>query len=601
MGPKIGSIKKVSADVLVIGSGLAGLRAAIEARRLGVDVHLIDKSIIGYNSSSRMAGGNLKAAAIRPYSFTAVTPSSPEEHFKDKVLIGEFVCDQTLAEILCYEAPARKQELRDFGALALIGFDRGVDKLYSFPHGLSYMAPLVESANRVGVNMCKRMFPVDLLLDKGQVVGAYCVDLDSGDLVAYVAKATILACGGASEVYKRNDTPVTATGDGYAMAYRAGAQLLDMEFVHFEPFVHAEPDLPMMDRRESRAAWYGTLRNKDGEDFLPRYFKRVGSSKDPFHLQYGVYNPDVRHFVSRAMGLEVHEGRGDEGTVLFDLSTVPEEKWTADRPSEYLKKVLCRGYDTKTKWIHVMPGVVATLGGVLINEHGETTLPGLFAAGEVTGGVHGASRMGGDALTDCVVFGARTGGRAARYALSKTAPTYDPGQLGAPELLNGILSRDPSKSLHPTEVRDKIKQTMWNGVGLIRTEDRMKLAVEELNRVEREDLPLLYADDLPTLRRAVEVQNMLLVAKMTAKAALMRRESRGVHFRYDYPFRDQENWLKNILVRKGTAGEMEFSFRPAKMGRYTAGNFPYDTKVAKAWLGVQEKMSEKFGGVTVSA
>ncbi len=593
--------KEVFTDVLVIGSGLAGLRAAVEARRFGVRVHLIDKSIIGHNSSSRMAGGHLKAAAAYPRSFMSLTPSSPEEHFKDKVLIGEFLCDQRLAEVMCFEGPARKQELKDFGVLALIGVDLGVDKLYSFPHGLSYTAPLVDTISRMGVNVCKRMFPVDLLVESGSVVGAYCVDLDSGDIVVYVAKATVLACGGASEMYKRNDTPVTVTGDGYALAYRAGADLVDVEFIHFEPFVHSEPDLPMMDRREATAAWYGILRNKNGEDFLPNYFKRVGSSKDPFHLQYGAYNPDVRHLVSRAMGLEVYEGRGDKDAVFFDLTTVPDEKWTADRPSGYLKYVLCRGYDTKKQWIHVMPGVVATLGGVVADEDGRTNLLGLFAAGEVTGGVHGAARMGGDALTDCVVFGARAGAEAARFALSTPAPTYTPEQLGGISLLNEILSRDPSKSIHPTEVRDRIKKVMWDKVGIVRTESGITSGLEELAQMEREALPRMYADDLPSLRRAVEVHNMLLVGKMIATAALMRKESRGVHYRYDHPFRDDDRWLRNIIARRKADGQIEFTTAPAKMGRYTPQNFRYDTGISKAWLGVQQKMAEKFGGVVVRA
>ena len=593
MSLTLGKVQKVHTDVIVIGSGLAGCRAAIEAERVGVDVTLIDKSIIGYNSSSRMAGGHIKAAAATPRPFTSSTPASPEQHFKDKILIGEFLGDQELTEIMCYEGPARKQELKDFGVPRLIGVDEGPDKLFSFPLGMSYMSSLVDTIGKMGINVCKRMFPIDLLLDKGIVVGVYCLDLDNGDIVVYVAKAVVLACGGVAEAYKRNDTPVTLTGDGYAMGYRAGAEMVNMEMIHWEPFVHAEPDLPMMDRREAIAAWYGELRNKNGEEFLPNYFRRVGSSKDPFHLEYGAYNPDVRHLVSRAMGLEVYEGRGDKGAVFFDLSIVPEEKWTADGPSGYLKHVLCRGYDLSKEWIHVMPGVVATLGGLVINERCETTLPGLYAAGEVSGNVHGASRLGGDALSDANVFGARAGGSAARHALRTQKHEYDEAQVHR-DGLQKILDRDPSTGIQPYKVRDQIKEIMYDSVGIIRTGKSIELAMSQLEQLESNEATRIYADDWPSLRMATEVDNMFLVCRMITKSALMRTESRGVSFRYDYPFRDDVNWLKTIHIRLDSSGEMAFSTEPVKNPRYDPTNMPYDTPISKAWQGVQEKMALKF-------
>ena len=595
---KLSGKKKIyETDVLIIGSGLAGLRAAIEASRYGVRVHLVDKSVIGYNSNTRISAGHIKAAAIKPRPFASSTPSSPIEHFKNKILIGEFLSNQRLTEILCFESPARKYELKDFGIIGLIGVDKkGLQDYYSFPYASGIITPLIKACKRIGVNILRNINIIDLISINDKVVGAYGFHGVTGDFIVFKAKNTILATGGAGEVYKRNDTAVTATGDGLAMAYRSGALLMDMEMQHFEPFVHSEDNLPMMDRREAYAAWFGILRNKLGEDFLPKYLKKFNPNVDqPFHIQYGVYNPDIRHIISRAMGTEVYENRGDQGAVFFDLSKVPDEAWNVDKSSLYLKHVLCRGYNLKKDWIHVMPGAITTLGGIFINEKGETSLSGLYASGEVAGGVHGAARFGGDALAEALVFGAIAGADAAKKSLFLKDSDLDNFELIERKLkkLEELFERESVISLK--EIEKKIKDTMWENVGLVRTKTGLEKAIKQIKIIENDFNHQVFCKNLRDLRTVIEIKNMVQCSEMIVLSALKREETRGVHFRYDFPLTDNDKWLKNILVKK-VEEEMVLSTQEVDFSWYKPDTIPYDTDLVKVLQGVKELHHRKYRG-----
>lgn len=595
---KLSGKKKIyETDVLIIGSGLAGLRAAIEASRYGVKVHLVDKSVIGYNSNTRISAGHIKAAAIKPRPFASSTPSSPIEHFKNKILIGEFLNNQRLTEILCFEVPAKKYELKDFGIIGLIGVDKkGLQDYYSFPYASGLITPLIKTCKRIGVNILRNINMIDLISINDKVVGAYGFHGITGDFIIFKAKNTILATGGAGEVYKRNDTAVTATGDGLAMAYRSGALLMDMEMQHFEPFVHSENNLPMMDRREAYAAWFGILRNKLGEDFLPKYLKKFNpDSNQPFHIQYGVYNPDIRHIISRAMGIEVYENRGDQGAVFFDLSKVPDEAWNVDKSSLYLKYVLCRGYNLKKDWIHVMPGAITTLGGILINEKGETSLTGLNAAGEVAGGVHGAARFGGDALAEALVFGAIAGADAAKKTLFLRDYNFDKFELIEEKLekLEELFGKESTINLK--EIEKAIKDTMWKNVGLVRTKTGLEKAIEQIKIIENDFNHKVFCKNLRDLRTVIEIKNMLQCSEMIALSALKREETRGVHFRYDFPLTDNDKWLKNILIKK-VEKEMVLSTKEVNFSWYKPDTIPYDTDLVKVLQGIKELHHIKYGG-----
>ncbi len=584
----------IETDVLVIGTGGAGLRAAIEARNYGVDVLLADKSLIGLNNNTRFSGGGIRAASKggtrAPLLIT--TFESPLEHFKDTIRVGEFLNDQRLAEILCFDAPARILELIDFGLEHL----HEIMLRSSFPHGTQIVKPLLETIERINVKTYRRLFTLDLIAEDNTIMGALGFDVDTGKFVMVKAKSVILATGGGGEVYERNEDAITSTGDGYAMAYRAGVELMDMEIVHFEPYVHAEPDLPMMDRHESAAGCYGILRNKFGEDFLPNYIPRVGPPQGAFTEQFGVCMADIRCHVSRAMAQEVYEGRGDKGAVLYDLTGVSEDIWQSDIPSGYLRNVLARGYDLSKTPIHVFPAVICTLGGIRINEEGQTGLGGLYAAGEVTGGVHGAMRPSGNALTDTIVFGARAGRSAAKRALSVRMPDVDPKRIAdKKEFAEEILQRPPSREGDPEEIKKAIKSTMWNHVGPLRKKEGLDEAIHILDQIQRENRPKVFANSRLKLRSAIESINMLTTAQMIAKSALYRTESRGGHYRLDLPIRDDQKWLKNILIRKRDRG-MELTTEPAVTTWFRPHELPSDSPLARVLEGIERLKIEKLKG-----
>lgn len=582
---------EIETDVLVIGSGGAGLRAAIEVRRYGAATLVVDKVVIGTNNNTRYSGGGFKAAlpGILSDAYTRIF-DSPSEHFEAAVIHGEYLNDQKLTEILCYEAPARILELKDF-AVDHFG------ELYlrvPYPHGTGLVKPLKETARKMGCKMRPGMVVVDLIVDEGEVQGAVGFSVYTGELVLIRAGAVIIATGGAGEIFERNDTTVNTTGDGYAIAYRAGASLRDMEIVQFEPYVQAEPGLPMMDRHECEAEFYGILRNSLGEDFLGNYLPSRKEELDSFERQFGCHLTDIREMVARAMAMEVHAGRGVGGAVLFDLSHVPDEKWDADLASQYTRQVLLRGFDVKSRPVRVFPGAICTLGGIVIDGCCRTRIPGLFAAGEAAGGVHGAARLGGDALVETIVFGARAGREAALYALvgrggaeefaggrfrdrggrsREETAVCSPGSAEeqyreAKWRLEGMLSRPESREGDPIEIKRRLKSVMWKYAGPLRHEEGLGLLLEELLFLRKECLPKIHARSLRGLREAIEAENMVTVAEMVARSALERSESRGAHYRLDYPYRDDKGWLRNIIVERDVRnGEIQLSAVPVQLSR----------------------------------
>jgi fumarate reductase (CoM/CoB) subunit A len=558
--------KNIETDVLIIGSGLAGMRAALEARRYGVEVLLLDKSVIALNNSSAFSGGCFKVALpgladamgryIRIYN-------SPEDHFSHMVEYGGYLNDQELAEILCIEGPARVLEMQAFGVEHWNDFNLAVP----YPHGKGYMVPLRDYAKKAGVKVRPRSVVTDLVRAGERISGAVGFDVYTGDMLIFKAKSVILATGGGGEIYKRNDTPYTITGDGFAIALRAGAKLKNMEITMFEPYVQAEPGLPMMDRHECEAEFYGILKNKDGEDFLPKYIDLKGKPDERFDKAYGTWVPDIREIISRAMAMEVHEGRGDQGAVLFDLTNVADEKWDADLASQYTRDVLLRNFDFKNRPVHVFPGCICFLGGVEIDPDCRTNVEGFFAAGEITGGVHGGRRLGGNALTDCIVFGARAGKTATKYALSNEMPEdFSEEVKHKKSSLADILDRSPEEEAEPKRLKDHIQSLMFEHVGILRTGEGLEKALSSLTEIKNDLLPKLFARNLRELKEAVEVLNMAATAEMVTRSALFREESRGDHYRLDFPVRDDEKWLKSITVTQKD-GDIQIGTQPVLITR----------------------------------
>ncbi|KPV61825.1 MAG: L-aspartate oxidase [Candidatus Bathyarchaeota archaeon BA1] len=538
------AVKAIDTDVLVIGGGGAGLRASIEARRQGVEVLLASKTLAGLASCSIFSGGAFTAA------FGTMTK---ENHFRTTITTGKLINDQGLVEVLVDEAVSRLLELREFGVKLSIGDGscRVVD--CSFPmQGAGLIHPLVKYARSIGVKMLENTMITDLL-SNGTANGAVGFNVLSGERVAIGAKAVVLATGGASQIYRRNDNPVRMTGDGYVMAYELGLPLIDMEFVQCLPTGTAEPGYPMFMLLIPLAILeLGVLQNIKGEDIVRKH------GLNP-KLVYSTH----RDVWTNTIAKEIYEGRGEGDTILLNLAKLPES--LQKHPFIQSLSELLKGFPLLEKPVHVTPLAHTFIGGIQINENCETALPGLFAAGEATGGVHGANRVGGSALTECVVFGARSGKCAAEKAKTTPKKTVDERQVEQKlERVDEVVGREASSMGSPELVRSRIQEIMWGKAGVIRSQQSLIEAKEALTQLREERLPRVYGKKPHEAMEALEATNLLLVASLVVEAALTRTESRGVHYRIDYPDPDDKNWLQHIMLTKKFEG-IGVETRPVKI------------------------------------
>jgi succinate dehydrogenase/fumarate reductase flavoprotein subunit len=318
----------------------------------------------------------------------------------------------------------------------------------------------------------------------------------------------------------------------------------------------------MMDRHEAEAEFHGVLRNALNEDFLVKYLPAVKSGQIPFEEQFGMALTDIRERVARAMVTEVAAGRGDNGAVLFDLRQVPAEKWQSDFASQYTRNVLLRGFDVEKKPVHVLPGAICTLGGIAIDADCRTDVPGLFAAGEATGGVHGAARLGGDGLLDPIVFGARAG-RSAALAVNGMPEISQTVVEKARAAVQDTLIDTPADLGALAKLRDRVKRTMWEQVGILRNGEAIAAAIPVLDEVA-EQVRATKVRSLRQFKTRLETLNLARVGRMIAGAAARRTESRGAHFRTDFPQRDDGRWLVNHFVRQ-KGKELVYTERPIKL------------------------------------
>ncbi|MHA1607013.1 MAG: FAD-dependent oxidoreductase [Candidatus Freyarchaeota archaeon] len=538
------SRKNLDVDVLIVGGGGAGARAAIEAHERGVKVAVVTKSTFPSGCTS-VAGGIMQAP---------VDPSdSPDVYFSDVVDGGAHVNNRRLVRVLAEEAAERLRDLDRFGTEFMKAEGRfvavggaGTSRPRLVPvremYGPAFIAGLVKEVKRRGIRVFEKVMVTRILTDDGRAAGAIGLNLLTGDLLVFKAKSIVLATGGACRLYGLTTNPPDATGDGYALAYRAGAELVDMEFVQFRACIVHPPALrgmpPPADGLPGRGGrFYNAL--------CERYMKKY----DPVRAE-----ETTRDLIAIYAQKEIIEGRGTlHGGVYNDLSGVPDEMWRLF--PRFLEACKAAGIDPRWQPIEWAPGAHHFMGGVRINERCETRVTGLYAAGEVAGGVHGANRIGGNALTETQVFGARAGRFAAEHALSASTPSISEEQVEAEiERLSSIYEREDG--FPPSEIKRKVSSLMDRYVRVIRSAEGLRKTLEELERVGREELPRLYLErrEYAALGEAVEVVNLVEVGEMVARAALMRTESRGAHYREDYPHRDDENWLKNIVIRLEPGG-----------------------------------------------
>jgi len=574
-------------DVLVVGAGGAGLRAAIEAHDAGATVGLVCKSLLG-KAHTVMAEGGVAAALAN------VDPEDTwQTHFRDTMVGGKLLNNPRMAQLHAMESPDRVRELEAWGAV----FDRTRDGRilqrpfggHSHPRlahvgdrtGLEMIRTLQDRAVAAGIDVFMECTITRLISGEGGVVGAFGYWRTTGAPVLFPAKAVVLATGGIGKAYSVTSNSWEYSGDGHALAYDAGAELIDMEFVQFHPTGMVwPPGVRGLLVTEAVRGEGGILRNKDGERFMWKYLPedrrgeyastdeeaatwvtsaaagKVSDARRPPELS-------TRDNVSRAIYTEVREGRGSpHGGVFLDISYLPADHVRRKLPSMFDQFKELADVDITEGPMEVGPTTHYVMGGIRVDaETGASTVPGLFAAGEVAGGMHGANRLGGNSLSDLLVFGARTGAGAAVHARSRSDQPYvDPVQVReAARELATPLERESGED--PYALQRDLQDVMQRLVGIYRVEADLQEAITELGRL-RGRVPGLAVRGgrtfNPGWNLVFEVRNLLVVSEAVTRSALQRTESRGAHSRLDFPETDQAGWGgRNSVVRRTSDGSME--------------------------------------------
>jgi len=553
------SYETIHTDVLVIGAGGAGTRAAIEAANHNVQVTLLSKELLG-KAHTCMAEGGYNAALANVDS-----ADNWQVHFKDTIIGGAWLNNQRLVEVLVKEAGDRIFDLEEYGAV----WDRTPEgKIMQRPFGKQtyrrtcyaadrtgheMMQTLVEEVRRRNLDVLDEIFVTKYLMSGGRVAGAVAIDYKSGDFLVFRAKAFVLASGGAGRIFKITTNAAQDTGDGYAAAYRIGAKLIDMEMVQFHPtgMVYPESHRGQLVTEAVRGEG-GLLFNTQRERFMQRY--------EPKLMELA-----GRDVVARSIATEILEGKGtSQGGVYLDVSHLLANIIEERLPS-MLRQFLDVGVDIRKEPMQVAPTAHHFMGGVQINENAETNILGMYAAGEITGGIHGGNRLGGNALADTQVFGKLAGENAAKYAQKNPLPSIDKKQINS-EIRRAKNFLKKREGLRPFEIKNKLQNLMWEKVGIFRTGKEIQEAIAEIERMKEKDLPQVSVmDNKMRYNRewieALEIENMVLVGEMVAKAALMREESRGAHYRRDFPKTDNQNWSVNIVAEQKD-GKMVFQRVP---------------------------------------
>src|SRR5512137_8105 len=507
----------VDCHVLVIGSGGAGVRATIEASQYG-DTALISKTIVGKGGCTTMAEGGYNAV-LREEDSCGI-------HFEDTLKGGAYLNDPELVQILVEESPKRMHDLITWGAVFdFTGDDEIAQRPFGgqrFPRtcyagdrtGHEMMTTLVERLDSSKATLLQEYTVVDLLKSGESVIGAMALD-EKGRLVLLKADSTILATGGGTKVYDISTNSSSGTGDGFAIGYRAGAELIDMEMIQFHPTGAVFPyDARGRLVTEAVRGEGGILLNIRGERFMKRY--------DPERMELS-----TRDVVARAIATEVHEGRGTKnGGVYLDVTHLPREQIETRLPV-MLEQFLKFGVDIRVTPMEVAPTAHHVMGGLRITPECRTTIPGLFACGEVAGGVHGANRLGGNALADTQVFGKRAGEFAGKS--KNRIKNVDQDQVGKKlEYLDTFMKGCENTA----KVKTQLQLAMWRGAGIFRNAKDLNTTLEDVNNLS---LASIRADSFQNLAECCIVRNMCLTSSLICRSALIREESRGAHVRVDIP------------------------------------------------------------------
>ena len=543
------SYQTIQCDVLIVGAGGAGLRAAIESFENGSNTLVVCKSLLG-KAHTVMAEGGIAAALGNVDS-----KDSWKVHFSDTIVEGQDLSNWHMAEIFAKEAPERVYELEHYGAL----FDRTPDgKIMQRAFGAHSYRRLCHIGDRTGLELIrtledqvlKRRIPymdeVEITgifkeSSSGSVSGALGIKIRTGELLLFKCKAIILATGGCGKVYAVTSNSWESTGDGIALAFRAGAELMDMEMIQFHPtgMIYPEGVRGMLVTEGVRGEG-GILTNAKGERFMEKY--------DPKRKDLS-----ARDVVSRSIYTELMAGNGTaNGAVYLDIRHRGADYIKKKLPSMYFQFLEFAGVDITKEKMEVAPTVHYQMGGIRVDpETCETSIKGLYASGEVACGLHGANRLGGNSLSDILVFGRRAGMAASSYA--KNAASKELSNEDIDKEIARILSPfNNTNGANPFELKEKIADIMWKFVGIVRNEADLAKGLEEIRKI-RLDSKSVQAKGVRAYNQSwadsMAVWNMVLDCETIIMSALERKESRGAHTRSDYPKKDNENWLVNIIVK----------------------------------------------------
>jgi succinate dehydrogenase / fumarate reductase flavoprotein subunit len=578
---------RYSYDVLVIGAGGAGLRAAIEAAANGAKVGVVCKSLLG-KAHTVMAEGGIAAALAN-----VDDRDNWRVHFADTMRGGQYLNNWRMAELHAREAPECVRELEAWGAL----FDRTKDGRilqrnfggHKYPRlahvgdrtGLEMIRTLQDHGIHCGMEVHMECTVLSLLLDSGRIAGACGYDREKGHFHLWQAKAVVVATGGIGRAYKVTSNSWEYTGDGLALAYRAGAELQEMEFVQFHPTGMVWPiSVRGILVTEGVRGEGGVLRNSEGRRFMfdeiPDLYKEQTADNEGEGWRYtqGDRNarrpPELltRDHVARCINREVKAGRGTpHGGVFLDIAWIKkhlpksEEHIKRKLPSMYHQFKQLADLDITQEPMEVGPTTHYMMGGIRVDGDSQmSSVPGLFAAGEAAAGLHGANRLGGNSLSDLVVFGRRAGRFAAEFAKSnKTVPTINEEQLQATAAAALKAFDRGASGENPYQIQYDLQEAMQDLVGIVRTESEMQQALTKIADLQARAEQVGIAGHRQYnngWHTAIDLASLLLVSEAVTRAALLRKESRGAQFREDFPAKDSEWGKYNIVVKRGADGEM---------------------------------------------
>jgi succinate dehydrogenase / fumarate reductase, flavoprotein subunit len=579
-------------DVLIIGAGGAGLRAAIEASNAGASVGLICKSLLG-KAHTVMAEGGMAAAMGHNDD-----RDNWRVHFADTMRGGQYVNNWRMAELHAKEAPDRVRELEGWGAV----FDRTPDGRinqrnfggHRYPRlahvgdrtGLELIRTLQDHAVYLGMTVHMEHTVIELLLDGGRAAGVLAYDRERGRFHVFAAKAVVLATGGVGRAFKITSNSWEGTGDGHALAYRAGAELIDMEFIQFHPTGMVwPPSVRGILVTEGVRGEGGVLKNSQGRRFMfddiPDNYKPQTASDPEEGWRYtqgdkGARRPPellTRDHVARCINREVKAGRGSpHGGVFLDIAWIKEKLKDSEAhikrklPSMYHQFKELADLDITKEPMEVGPTTHYIMGGIRVDADAQmSTIPGLFAAGECASGINGANRLGGNSLSDLIVFGKRAGEYAAQFAREHGAARIDDAAVerATEDVLRAFDVGDQGEN--PYRLQAELQDTMQNLVGIVRQEAEMQ---EALSRIQQFNVRASrlgvsgHRDYHAGWHTAIDVRNLLAVAEAITRSAIERKESRGGHFREDYPQKGDEFATFNIMVKRAGDSAMRVSRVP---------------------------------------